>query len=65
MTGRDVIALDADLGNGEVGELVDPGLIVTRHPDGLALDADRWSDLAHSRQAAGRPLHWWEVPTHG
>lgn len=58
------IALESDLSNGEVGCLVDIALIDTRHPDGVALSADQWAALREQRQAAGRPLHWWEVATH-
>lgn len=64
MTAPDVIPLDPGLANSEVGSLVDPGLIVTLHPDGIALDADGWAALGCVRQGAARPLHWWEVPVH-
>lgn len=59
------IPLESDLSNGEVGCLVDISLIDTRHPDGIALSVDQWVALCEQRQAAGRPLHWWEVASHG
>ncbi len=59
------IPLEPDLSNGEVGCLVDISLIDTRHPDGIALSVDQWVALREQRQAAGRPLHWWEVASHG
>lgn len=60
-----LIPLSPELSNGEVGNLVDVPLMDTLHPDGIALSQDEWSGLLSQRQAAGRPLHWWEVPTHG
>lgn len=65
MTDACVIELDPDLANGEVGELVDVRILVTRHQDGAALTSDGWAQLRRLRQASGRPLHWWEVATHG
>lgn len=59
------IPLESDLSNGEVGCLVDIALIETRHPDGMALSVDQWAALREQRQRAGRPLHWWEVASHG
>lgn len=64
MTDACVIELDAALTNGEVGELVDCVILVTRHPDGAALTSDGWAQLHRERQASGRPFHWWEVATH-
>lgn len=64
MTESHVIPLDPALGNSDVGPVVDPGLLVTRHPDGVEFDADGWAALRCQRQATGRPLHWWEVPAH-
>lgn len=65
MISLETILLDPGLCNGEVGPLVDGILIDTRHPDGVALDSDQWARLREMRQASGRPLHWWEVPTNG
>lgn len=65
MSFEEAIQLDPGLENGEVGILVDVGMVVTRHPDGIALDSDAWAQLRQLRQGAGRPLHWWEVPTNG
>lgn len=65
MTDLVVVEFDADLANGEVGDLVDIAGLVNRHPDGVALSADGWAQLRQQRQAAGRLLHWWEVATHG
>lgn len=60
-----LICLDPELDAGEVGGLVDEPVIASRHPDGMALSADQWAALRQQRQAAGRPLHWWEVAFHG
>jgi len=62
---RASIPLDPDLTNGEVGELVMVDDLVTRHPDGAELSAEAWAQVRQQRQASGRPLHWWEVATHG
>ncbi len=59
------IPLEPDLSNGEVGCLVDIALIEARHPDGMALSVDQWATLREQRQRVGRPLHWWEVASHG
>ncbi len=65
MTEHQVILLDPALGNSDVGLLVDPGLLVTGHPDSVAVDADGWVALRSLRQAEERPFHWREVPAHG
>lgn len=60
----DLIDLCPGLGSEEVGQLACAPTF--EHGEELVrpLTADQWLDVRLTRQALGRPLHWWELPTH-
>lgn len=58
---RTVVALDSNLGNGEVGELLNGQLLDGADTQSLCLTSDQWASLFQQRTAVGRPLHPAEV----
>lgn len=60
---RQLIAFGADLGNSEIGPVLDQCLMGEGEAEGLVLTADSWLALRGRLRLAASPLHWWEVPT--
>jgi len=60
---RQLIPVAADLGNSELGPVLDPCLMGEGEGGGLVLTADSWLALRGRLQIAASPVHWWEVPT--
>ena len=55
------VDLAEDLGNTEVGELLQEPVLFGCSTADLVLTSDQWSSLIQQRRAAGRPLHLAEV----
>lgn len=60
---RQLIEFLPDLGNSELGPVLDQCLMGEGEGGGLVLTADSWLALRGRLQVAASPLHWWEVPT--
>lgn len=60
---RQLIPVAADLGNSELGPVLDQCLMGEGEGGGLVLTADSWLALRGRLQVAASPVHWWEVPT--
>lgn len=60
---RELIEFMPDLGNSDIGPVLDQCLNGVGEGAGLVLTADTWSALRGRLQVAASPLHWWEVPT--
>ncbi len=58
---RDLIPLTGDLGNADIGILLDRPLIEDAAGFEPVLTSDQWFSLLQQRRAAGRPLHLAEV----
>lgn len=58
---RHIHALADDIGNADIGVLLDEPLIEGAEGFEPCLTTDQWSSLIQQRQAAGRPLHLVEV----
>lgn len=58
---RSIEPLADDLGNADIGVLLDSPLIEGAAGFEPCLTSDQWSSLIQQRQAAGRPLHLCEV----
>ncbi len=50
-----------DLGNADIGALLDEPLIADAAGLDPVLTSDQWASLLQQRRAAGRPLHLCEV----
>lgn len=59
---RQLIPVAADLGNSELGAVLDQCLMGEGEGGGLVLTADSWLTLRGRLQVAASPLHWWEIP---
>ncbi|MFC6351255.1 hypothetical protein H7691_06615 [Stenotrophomonas sp. CW117] len=58
---RSLIPLADDLGNADIGVLLDEP-VIDGYPDAdFVLTSDEWASLLQQRRAAGRPLHLAEV----
>lgn len=62
---RTVVPLDSNLGNAEVGVLLDAPLLDPMPDAGLCLTSDEWASLLAERTRAGHPLHFAEVRLNG
>jgi len=60
---RELIDFMPDLGNSDIGPVLDQCLSAVGEGAGLVLTADNWLALRGRLQVAASPLHWWEVPT--
>lgn len=58
---RYIQPLAHDLGNADIGVLLDSPLIEGAADFEPELSSDQWCSLIQQRQAAGRPLHLCEV----
>lgn len=59
--GCSVLSLADDLGNADIGVLLDEPLIEGAAGFEPVLTSDQWASLLQQRRAAGRPLHLAEV----
>lgn len=59
--GRFVQPLADDLGNADVGELLQEPIISGCSTAELVLSSDQWAFLLQQRRATGRPLHLAEI----
>lgn len=62
---RTVVHLDSNLGNAEVGVLLDAPLLDLMPDAGLCLTSDEWVLLLADNTRAGHPLHFAEVGCNG
>jgi len=58
---RSLTPISDDLGNADIGVLLDDPLIEGAAGFEPCLTSDQWSSLLQQRRAAGRPLHLAEV----
>ncbi|MGV8959222.1 MAG: hypothetical protein ACOH1V_02385 [Stenotrophomonas sp.] len=58
---RYIQPLTDDLGNADVGELLQDPILSGCATTELVLTSDEWASLIQQRRAAGRPLHLAEV----